>query len=353
MARDTRSRKWQLTINNPEEHEMSHEQIKEALLKLSTVKYWCMCDETGEQGTYHTHLFIYSPDAIRFSTLKNVFPMAHFEMAKGTVQQNRDYIRKEGKWAADRKKETNHPETFEEWGEIPIERQGARNDLADLYDMIRSGADDADILESSPQYMMNLAAIGQARQVIREKDFRNKFRELTVTYISGPPGVGKTRGVMEHYGFDKCYRVTDYSHPFDGYRGQDVIIFEEFRSSLKVQDMLNYLDGYPLELPARFSNKTACYTKVYIISNLNFKAQYNAVMFDAPDTYAAWVRRVHNVVEYDRSGNSEEFTMEEWRNEIRRSERELEGYIPGTKRKDPFLPKEKEPTLYDVAAERH
>ncbi len=32
-------------------------------------------------------------------------------------------------------------------------------------------------------------------------------------------------------------------------KGQDVIVFEEFRSSLKIQDMLNYLDGYPCELP--------------------------------------------------------------------------------------------------------
>ena len=27
--------------------------------------------------------------------------------------------------------------------------------------------------------------------------------------------------------------LTDYTHPFDGYKGQDVIIFEEFRSDLK------------------------------------------------------------------------------------------------------------------------
>ena len=48
--------------------------------------------------------------------------------------------------------------------------------------------------------------------------------------------------------------LTDYEHPFDGYRSTEhsVLVFEEFRSSLRIQDMLNYLDGYPCELKARY-----------------------------------------------------------------------------------------------------
>ncbi len=38
--------------------------------------------------------------------------------------------------------------------------------------------------------------------------------------------------------------------------------------------MLNYLDGYPLKLEARYSDKTACYTKLYIISNISLEEQY-------------------------------------------------------------------------------
>lgn len=30
----------------------------------------------------------------------------------------------------------------------------------------------------------------------------------------------------------------------------------------------NILDGYPLELPCRYANKQACYTEVYLVSNL-------------------------------------------------------------------------------------
>ena len=42
--------------------------------------------------------------------------------------------------------------------------------------------------------------------------------------------------------------------------------FDEFRSSLLIGDMLDYLDCYPLALPARYANRQACYETVYIIS---------------------------------------------------------------------------------------
>ena len=46
---------------------------------------------------------------------------------------------------------------------------------------------------------------------------------------------------QQKYGYSNVYQVTNYEHPFDGYQGQNVIIFEEFRSSLKIDDMLKFL----------------------------------------------------------------------------------------------------------------
>ena len=48
METDIRSRKWQITVNNPVEKGYTHEHIKEQLASLSGCVYWCMCDETGE-----------------------------------------------------------------------------------------------------------------------------------------------------------------------------------------------------------------------------------------------------------------------------------------------------------------
>ncbi len=64
---DTQSRKWQITINNPIEKGFSHDKIKEVLEEFKTLIYWCMSDEIGENGTFHTHIYIHSKSAIRFT----------------------------------------------------------------------------------------------------------------------------------------------------------------------------------------------------------------------------------------------------------------------------------------------
>ena len=51
---------YQLTINNPAEHGLDHRTIKEILIKnFTTIEFFCMADEIGEQGTYHTHVYFY------------------------------------------------------------------------------------------------------------------------------------------------------------------------------------------------------------------------------------------------------------------------------------------------------
>lgn len=299
MSKDSQSRKWQVTFNNPVEHGYAHEEIKKRLNLLSSVLYWCMCDEIGEQKTYHTHLFIAFASAVRFSTMSKKFEGVHLEPANGTSQQNRDYVRKEGKWADDEKKETNLPETFEEFGEMPQERQGQRTDITALYDMVKDGLSTYEILENRPSYMLHLDKIERTRQIVRENSFRKTWRNVEVTYVFGKTGAGKTRTIMEQYGYENVYRVTDYEHPFDSYAGQDVLIFEEFRSSLRIADMLNYLDGYPIELPCRFFNRIACFTKVFVVTNIPLEAQYSEIQINSKETWKAFLRRFQKVVQYE------------------------------------------------------
>ena len=246
----------------------THERLREILGGMKSVIFWCMADETGENGTYHTHLYLQGRGGINFSTIKKRFDGGHFEMAKGTALQNKEYVSKTGKWEYDKKHETSVPDTYEEWGEMPVERQGSRNDLADIYAMIKDGLSNFEIMEQIPDVMFQLDKLEIVRQTIRDKEYAEKWRDLEITYIWGSTGTGKTRSIMERYGYRNVYRVTDYSHPFDGYMGQDVILFEEFRSSISLGDMLKYLDGYPVVLPCRYANKQACYTKLYIVSNI-------------------------------------------------------------------------------------
>ena len=53
------SRKFQITINNPHDCGMTHDVILDRAA-LFHPAYFCMADEIGEQGTYHTHVFLFS-----------------------------------------------------------------------------------------------------------------------------------------------------------------------------------------------------------------------------------------------------------------------------------------------------
>lgn len=310
MARDSQSRKWQITVNNPLEKKYTHDKVKEELETMKSILYYCMADEAGQ--THHTHIYIACSSPVRFSTLKNKFPEAHLEIAKGTSEQNRDYIAKSGKWENDKKHGTQIPGTFEEFGEMPIERPGARNDLADLYDLVKSGISNYEILEESPEHLLHIEKLDRVRQTIKSEEYRDTFRELEVCYISGKTGSGKTRYVMEKYGYRNVYRVSNYTHPFDGYKGEDVILFDEFRSQFKIYDFLNYLDGYPLELPCRYTNKQACYTKVYIISNISFEEQYSNLKLEQSKTWNALKRRIHSYISFDNEPDPMSYFKENW-----------------------------------------
>lgn len=312
MNQDTRHRKYQITINNPGET-WTHKKIWAALNTLQ-LKYACMADEVGlQEHTPHTHIFfVAKTSAIRFSTVKGLFPTAHIEPAQGSSEENRAYVQKSGKWANEEKADTSVPGTFEEWGELPVERPGERTDLAILYQYIKDGLSNFEIMEQNPDYMLNLEKIERARQAVREQQYRDTFRKLEVTYIWGPTGTGKTRSVMEQYSYSGVYRVSDYAHPFDSYQGEDVLLLDEYNSNFKIRDLLNYLDGYPLTLPARYSNRVACFTKVYIISNLCLSRQYPDEQYSSPATFAALLRRIQKVVKYTGPGQYVEYGTAEY-----------------------------------------
>ena len=163
--------------------------------------------------------------------------------------------------------------------------------------MISEGATNRQIIESYPTYFTKIDKIEKARQTLLEDEGKSTWRDIETTYLFGETGTGKTRSVMDKYGYPNVFRVTNYDHPFDNYQGQDVIIFEEYRSSLPISELLNYLDGYPCELPCRYSNKFANYTKVFIISNIPLEQQYRNIQNDQPATWKALKRRIDHIIE--------------------------------------------------------
>lgn len=300
-TKDKQSRTYQLTINNPQDKDMQHENIKKILMAIPNLIYFCMSDEIGEQKTYHTHIYFKTKNPIKFSTIKNKFPTAHIEESMGTAIENRAYIRKEGKWENTEKEHTNLKNTFEEWGILPKEKRGSRSDLAQLYELIVDGLSNAEILRINPDYMKYMNHIERTRQAIREDEFKDKWRDIFCIYVFGETNTNKTRTYMERYGYSNVYRITNYAGNavWDGYRGQDTIIFEEYRSQILISEMLTWIEGYPnCSLRARYSDKVACFTNVIFISNIPLEEQYPNVQKESPATWKAFLRRIQKVIQH-------------------------------------------------------
>lgn len=311
ITKDIQSRKWLLTINNPEEHNLTERGI-EKILSTFKFRYACLSREIGENGTPHIHLFIYANSKVRFSTLKKRFLTAHIDKAYGSVADNIAYITKTGKWANTDKAKTSVDDSFKEFGEAPSELEEKSPELSQILEDIVSGMSTSEIITEYPQHIFRANAIDIVRQTFLADKYRERMRSVCVTYIHGASGVGKTRGIYQQYPAESICRITAYSKngvKFDSYSGQDVLVFEEFASQIPIEEMLNYLDVYPLMLPARYTDKVACYTKVIFTSNLPLNKQYVNEQIEKQKTYNAFLRRINYVIEYDKKGNAKKKTL--------------------------------------------
>lgn len=87
-----RSRKWCFTFHNYTVNDVTN------VTKICLTNNWdyIFSEELGEEGvTPHLQGYFESKNAIRFDTIKKLLPKCHLEKAKGSLQNNIDYITKE------------------------------------------------------------------------------------------------------------------------------------------------------------------------------------------------------------------------------------------------------------------
>lgn len=314
MKENSQSRKYQLTINNPQTCGMDKDYIVQELNKLS-LDYYCFANEIASTGTMHTHVFLYSESPIRFSTIHKRFPVAHIEKAFGSVKENRDYILKSGKWERTEKAETRIENSFVEWGDIPTEQQEKAPAMAQLIEWVSNGMTTAQIIQKNPKYAFKVKDIDTLRQTILSERYMKENRNITVTYIYGETATGKTSSIYENHALSDVCRLTTYKGDrvlFDAYCAHDVLVFEEFRSQIPIAEMLNFLDVYPIMLPARYNDKVACYTRVYILSNIPLEKQYTYEQIAEKETWNAFVRRITSVKKQIAFGKQIELNKEDY-----------------------------------------
>lgn len=184
--------------------------------------------------------------------------------------------------------------------EMPKGR-GCRSDLQRLRDaLIEDGMSVSQILldpelgllaASHVDWLDRLSAEFQRSQVSN-----STMRDVRVHFLSGKPGVGKTYSVLDRYDrSDVCY-ITNYDHPMDGYTGQQVLVFDEFKGQIPLQTMNAYLDRYYCDVGKRYRNTISLWTEVWVISNFELDDLYPKA---TEDERAAFRRRFTEILYMD------------------------------------------------------
>lgn len=282
-----RKRQWVFTLNNYTQDEFNAMQLVDTRF-LQRMK---VAREVGESGTLHLQGVVSFVNARTLTGVKRFLGSNryHLEPMRGTAYEAYSY--------PDPEHEEKSPETCEvvfTFGDMPLEAEQDLSTWEQILQCIDDGWTTTEIIRRWPGAAMRcISAIEKYRFEVDWKAM--EWRNVETIYLSGATGIGKTRYVMEKYGYHNVYRVVNKKHPWDGYNGEDVVIFEEFRNSFKIEDMLNWLDGYPLRLPARYADKCAKFTKVFILSNWDFYEQYEKIQEDHNETWMAWSRRIGQI----------------------------------------------------------
>lgn len=313
-----RTRRMQITCNNPEEKGLFSDRIKEIMQRWKT-EYYCFCFETGEQGTDHFHLYIKFVNPQSTRVLSKAFGNAHVEIIRSSSSsQNRDYIRKEGAYLDSEKKETNHIETFYESTECPDESeeiQGRRTDIERMISLVQDGASNVEIVQAVPSMALKISALDQYRQAFYEEQGK-QYRDVTTIYIYGRTRTGKTSSVYANHDPSEICSVMDYKgtgvwDQYDTARTR-VLLLDEYRSSLKISELLAICDGQPHTLRCRYSNRVCLHDTVYIISNISLLQQHKEIQRDEPESWEALLARIKIVRHYYDVGKYRDYSVQEY-----------------------------------------
>lgn len=192
-------RAWCWTLNNYTGADMS-------VLANIDIDYLLFGKEVGENNTPHLQGYLYHKAKKSLKQLKALIPRAHFEIAKGNVEQNYIYCTKDGDFV-ERGVKPCDPKEKGEKGKAKI---------AAMWESAKKGR-----FEELPP-----AAIKQWEYIHAKYGDKPEDRgELDNLWLFGSTGVGKSKYVREN--FDSFYSKP-MSKWWDGYANESVVVLDDF-----------------------------------------------------------------------------------------------------------------------------
>lgn len=238
--------------------------------------------EIGEGGFRHWQVVVQGKKPLRVAALKRLFgERAHWEKTRSESAGTYQIIVDEYVW----KEETRVEGTQFEVGTKAV-RRNVSKDWDQIYSDARSGN-----LDNIPRDIL-VRCYSQINKITQDNLQPNSVIR-SVHAFWGRTGTGKTRRAWEEAGLD-AYPKDPSTKWWDGYRGQEHVVIDEFRGKIAIEHMLRWLDRYPVIVERKGGSTVLRASSIWITSNLAPELWY--VGMDE-ETVNALVRRL-NIIQF-------------------------------------------------------
>ncbi len=256
-----------ITINN-----YKNEWIEELIWKKHS--YIVIGLEVGENGTPHLQIYVEFANSRSFKAVHKEFHNGHIETRKGTAKQAADYCKK-----GEQPKDEWHKEGCDgpNWGlnaivheDGTISKQGKRKDINLVVESIIDGEMTVDeiIMTNPNDYARFGRTLDRAEDIVHRKKWRTWI--TAGEWLYGPTEVGKSKRAFEdfdpetHYVKSVTAKEVDW---WDGYKGQEIVIINEFRGQITYSELLDLMDGWPKNVSRRCREPVPFLAKKIIITS--------------------------------------------------------------------------------------
>lgn len=227
---------WVFTLNNYTDDEVK-------LINDLECNYCIYGREVGEQGTPHLQGYITFKNACRMTSLAKLIKRAHWEAAVGRPEAAINYCKKDGNYHI-----------------IDNRNQGQRNDLQALASGIISGGLDKSVIDFPHMYIRY--HLGMEKLSARVNTRPRNFKPY-VTWLWGKSGCGKTSFVVDSE--PNLYIVGEGYKWWDGYEGQEAVLFDDLREDqINFTWLLRLIDRYPCLVQVKGGTRNLCSKRMYI-----------------------------------------------------------------------------------------
>ena len=165
------------------------------------------------------------------------------------------------------------------------------------------------------KFLEGLDIFGERESVLRLEALQNGEYDLTVLYIQGKPGIGKStlardialevQGALENAGLRGGSYSASSKNPFDNYSGEEILILDDLREdSLAPADWLKLFDPInSARMSARYRNKLVVPRLVIMSAYMSPKQFFGQIQEEDINQY---LRRVNYSSEIVRKHGMEE-----------------------------------------------